>query len=51
MAEDNMMQSLFCHKNIFKLIEESKEYEDRFKNKKLSALDRQERQEYIKEKK
>ena len=49
MADGNMLQSLFCHKNIFKLIEETEDYQKLFGNRKLSSLDRVNKEEYIKE--
>ena len=49
MAEDNMLQNLFCHKNIFMIIEDQDKFQNLFSNKKLSKKEKKEKREYIKE--
>ena len=48
MADDNMLQNLFCHKNLFKIIASQEDYQLKFLNRKLNAKERQDKEEYIK---
>ena len=51
MADDNMLQNLFCHKNLLQLIATQEEYKVKFLNRKLNASERIDKEEYIKKEK